>query len=71
MIRDSVETVSRVQFERSIRGVNNNRIEASRLFFRGGGLRFSIRSEGGSLTVVDLSFVLLVIFLLLNLCDDT
>lgn len=59
MIRDSVETVSRVQFERSIRGVNNNRIEASRLFFRGGGLRFSIRSEGGSLTVVDLSFVLL------------
>lgn len=40
MIRDSVETVSRVQFERSIRGVNNNRIEASRLFFRGGGLRF-------------------------------
>lgn len=41
MIRDSVETVSRVQFERSIRGVNdNNPIEASRLFFRGGGLRF-------------------------------
>lgn len=60
MIRDSVETVSRVQFERSIRGVNdNNPIEASRLFFRRGGLRFSIRSEGGSLTVVDLSFVLL------------